>query len=86
MAQTESVQIYCPCQPRDQTSSILFQAKRAEWLTWFRTGNPGSIWDQIISMLWNDVAYRIVNESRRLAEDEQTPRSAQNGLVGRLLD
>lgn len=73
------------CDVADKARLRLFRAKRSEWIDWF-SADRHSIWNQISGMLWNDTAFRTINEARRLAQEKKEPRSVQNGLVGELLD
>lgn len=74
------------CDVADKSNLATFRAKRLEWLHWLSDEPVNSIWSQIAGMLWNYAAFRTANEARRLAQISGEPRSAQNGLIGQLLD
>lgn len=62
-----------------------FREKRSEWMDWLERDVHHNIWDQIHSMMWNDAAYRSLNEARRFASEEN-PTAAVNGMFGELID
>lgn len=62
-----------------------FRTKYSEWIEWYADDPHHSICDQISSMMWNDAAYRSLNEARRFAS-EQNPSASRNGMLGEFLD
>jgi len=74
------------CDVSNVESLNAFRECRTRWLNLMNTEPQHAVWFQIYGMLWNYVAFRVANESRRLAHASGEPRAAQNGLIGELLD
>ena len=55
------------CDVKDRRALIRYRAKREEWLRWYelRDSEPNSIQQQIFSMIFLDVAYRILGATAR---------------------
>lgn len=64
-----------------------YREKRYEWLSWYelRKGEPNTIQQQIFSMMFLDMAYRILASARQSTE-KGAVHSAQNGLLAHFLD
>jgi len=56
-----------------------FREKRSEWMDWLERDVQHNIWSQIHSIMWNDAAYRSLDEARRFAS-EGNPTAAVNGM------
>lgn len=74
------------CDVVDRELLPRFIAKRTEWLHQLEGDAEHGIWAQITAMLWDDAAFRAINESRRLAAARGGASAALNRLVARLLD
>jgi len=75
------------CDVIDRTALSEYRAKREEWLGWYelRADEPNSIQQQIFSMMFLDIAYRVLALPRRNAgKDLQI--SARSGLLAHILD
>lgn len=75
------------CDVVDRKRLEEYREKRYEWLSWYelRKGEPNTIQQQIFSMMFLDMAYRILASARQSAEPEAAF-SAQSGLLGHFLD
>jgi hypothetical protein len=75
------------CDVGDRARLIEYRAKRDVWLRWYELDKdePNSIQQQIFSMLFVDLAYRILVEPRRTT-DEKLKIAARSGLLAHLLD
>jgi hypothetical protein len=74
------------CDVTDHTALIEYRAKRDEWLRWYEVteGEPNSIQQQVFSMLFFDMTYRILAEARRGNGSATT--EPQSPLLAHLLD
>ncbi len=73
------------CSISDKARLTEFREKRSAWMDWLERDVHHNIWGQIHSMMWNDAAYRSLNEARRFASEEN-PSSAVNGMFGEFID
>ena len=73
------------CSVSDKVLLKEFRAKRSEWIDWLEGDPHHNIWDQIHSIMWNDAAYRSLNEARRFASADR-PTAAINGMFGEFVD
>ncbi len=74
------------CDVIDRTSLAEYRDKRDEWLTWYELDKdePNSIQQQLFSMHFLDITYRIISEARQIKDGSNpTPQSA---LLSHLLD
>ena len=73
------------CDVTDRDSLVQYRARRKEWLGWYelRKDEPNTIQQQIFSMIFLDLTYRILAEPR---QDENRNVSAKSGLLAHLLD
>jgi len=73
------------CDVQDRDALAEYRKKRQEWLFWLKHDEHHNIWLQISSMVWSDMAFRVLNRARRpAAEGEEI--GAHNGLLGRMID
>jgi hypothetical protein len=74
------------CDVVDRERLAKYRAKREEWLGWYESQNdePNSIQQQIFSMIFLDLAYRMLEEPRRDTQNANV--SAKSGLLAHLLD
>ncbi len=73
------------CSVCDKVLLSEFREKRSEWTDWLERDVHHNIWGQIHSIMWNDAAYRSLNEARRFAS-ANNPTASVNGMLGELLD
>ncbi len=73
------------CDVQDKAKLTEFRTKYSEWIGWFDEDPHHNICDQIYSIMWNDAAYRAMNEARKFASEEN-PSAARNGMLGEFLD
>ncbi|MCP4326954.1 MAG: hypothetical protein GY791_00760 [Alphaproteobacteria bacterium] len=73
------------CSVSDKALLTEFRAKRSEWKSWLERDVHHNIWGQIHAIMWNDAAYRSLNEARRFASANE-PTAAVNGMFGELVD
>ncbi len=73
------------CSVSDKALLTEFRDKRSAWMDWLERDVHHNIWGQIHSIMWNDAAYRSLNEARRFASGEK-PTAAVNGMFGELID
>ena len=73
------------CSVSDKARLSAFREKRSEWMDWLERDVHHNIWDQIHSIMWNDAAYRSLNEARRFAS-AKNPTASVNGMLGEFLD
>jgi len=73
------------CSVDDKALLIEFREKRSEWIDWLERDVHHNIWGQIHSIMWNDPAYRSLNEARRFASANK-PTAAINGMLGEFID
>jgi hypothetical protein len=75
------------CDVVDRKRLERYREKRYEWLSWYelRKGEPNTIQQQIFSMMFLDMAYRVLASARQSAEQDVTS-SAQSGLLAHFLD
>jgi HEPN superfamily AbiU2-like protein len=62
------------------------KAKREEWLNRINAEDRNSIQRQICSMIWDAAVFRVINESRRLANNAKEGGVELNGMVHNLID
>jgi hypothetical protein len=75
------------CEAHDRAALIDYRTKRDEWLCWYelRKEEPNSIQQQLFSMMFIDMTYRIVSEPRRDPNGDPNI-AARSGLLAHLLD
>lgn len=73
------------CSVSDKTLLNEFREKSSEWMDWLERDVHHNIWGQIHSLMWNDAAYRSLNEARRFASTDN-PTAAVNGMLGEFVD
>lgn len=73
------------CDVEDQAGLVRFRAKLEEWNGWLFGGENG-IWRQIHHMLWNDAIFRMVNETRRFAAEDDQDYATQAGWLAEIID
>ena len=73
------------CSVTDKALLTEFREKRSEWMDWLERDVHHNIFGQIHSMMWNDAAYRSLNEARRFAS-ANNPTASMNGMFGELID
>lgn len=75
------------CDVLDRKKLERYRVKRYEWLSWYelRTGDPNTIQQQLFSMMFLDVAYRILASARQ-STDQGSTFAAQSGLLAHFLD
>src|SRR4051794_22579243 len=75
------------CDVLDRKKLEWYRVKRYEWLSWYelRKGDPNTIQQQLFSMMFLDVAYRILASARQ-STDQGSTFAAQNGLLAHFLD
>jgi hypothetical protein len=64
---------------------VAYRDKRREWLEWLRGDPANSITHQLYGMMWDDAAFRALNEARRFSSPER-PTGAIAPLLTRLID
>jgi len=69
-----------------QAKTPTLAEKRKEWLEVLSGEDRHSIISQITRMTWDDAAFRVVNEARRLAPRDPDGGRQLNGLMHSLLD
>jgi len=74
------------CDVEDRIALDKYRAKREEWLRWYDLGSdePNSIQRQIFSMIFLDLAYRILAGPR--ATNETSGTATQNGFLAHFMD
>jgi hypothetical protein len=75
------------CDVLDRKKLERYRVKRYEWLSWYelRKGDPNTIQQQLFSMMFLDVAYRILASARQ-STDQGSTFAAQSGLLAHFLD
>jgi hypothetical protein len=75
------------CDVVNREALALYRVKRYEWLSWYelRKGEPNTIQQQLFSMMFLDLAYRILAMARQKT-DQESEVSAQSGLLAHFLD
>ena len=73
------------CSVSDKALLSEFREKRSAWMDWLERDVHHNIWGQIHSIMWNDAAYRSLNEARRFAS-ANNPTASMNGMFGELID
>jgi len=73
------------CDVEDRSALKEFRHKREEWLSWIWSDEYHALQRQIVRMIHNDMAYRVLIEARRCPEDE-SPGAALNGLLASFMD
>ena len=73
------------CSVDDKALLREFREKRSTWMDWLERDVHHNIFGQIHTMMWNDAAYRSLNEARRFASAEN-PTASVNGMLGEFID
>ena len=75
------------CDVVDRKKLQQYRDKRYEWLSWYelRKGEPNTIQQQLFSMMFLDMAYRLLASARQ-SVDQGVTFSAQSGLLAHFLD
>jgi hypothetical protein len=75
------------CDVVDRKKLQRYRDKRYEWLSWYelRKGEPNTIQQQLFSMMFLDMAYRLLASARQ-STDQEVTFSAQSGLLAHFLD
>jgi hypothetical protein len=75
------------CDVADRKKLERYREKRYEWLSWYelRKDEPNTIQQQLFSMMFLDLAYRILASARQSTNHGATF-SAQSGLLAHFLD
>jgi hypothetical protein len=75
------------CDVIDRKTLEQYREKRYEWLSWYelRKGEPNTIQQQLISMMFLDLAYRTLASARQ-STDQGPTLAAQSGLLAHFLD
>jgi hypothetical protein len=75
------------CDVLDRKRLDRYRVKRYEWLSWYelRKGDPNTIQQQLFSMMFLDLAYRILASARQ-STDQGSAFPAQSGLLAHFLD
>jgi hypothetical protein len=75
------------CDVVDRKRLEEYRKKRYKWLSWYelRKGEPNTIQQQVFSMMFLDMAYRILASARQSTE-QGAASSAQSGLLAHFLD
>lgn len=76
---------YDDCDVEDREALTAYRAKRYEWLQWLQNDPYNSINRQLLGMMWDDAAFRALNEARRFAS-LTNPTGAIAPLLAGLLD
>jgi len=63
-----------------------FKAKRESWIECLSGKDRNSIRNQLLRMIWNAAAYRVVNGARRIAPPAKEGGVQLNGLMHRVID
>ena len=63
-----------------------FKSKREDWLKRITLKDRNSIQRQIWSMIWDAAVFRVINESRRLANNAKEGGVELNGMIHSLID
>lgn len=74
------------CDVCDRNLLSDYRKERDKWLLWLDTDPDHSVWRQIRAMLWNDAFFRLVNESRRIANQSRKPSCIFNSDLARFTD
>lgn len=75
------------CDVGDRKRLNEYRDKRYEWLSWYevRKGEPNTIQQQLFSMMFLDLAYRVLASARQSTEQGSAV-AAQSGLLAHFLD
>jgi hypothetical protein len=75
------------CDVLDRKRLETYRDKRYEWLSWYelRKDEPNTIQQQLFSMMFLDLAYRVLSSPRPSASPDLTF-AAQSGLLAHFLD
>lgn len=73
------------CDVEDRTALVAYREKRREWLDWLQGDPRNSINRQLYGMMWDDAAFRALNEARRFSSPEH-PTGASAPLLAGLID
>ncbi|MDB5731101.1 MAG: hypothetical protein JWQ03_996 [Variovorax sp.] len=73
------------CDVEDDKALGAYRDKRHEWLEWLEGDPRNSINRQIRGMMWDDAAFRALNEARRFSSPEY-PTGATAPLLAGLID
>lgn len=74
------------CDVQNKALLAEYRTKRNGWLEQLTGDEEHSIWHQIHSMMWNDAVFRLINETRRLAADNNLQGAVRNGMLGEFID
>ena len=74
------------CDVMDKKRLKQYRVKRSEWLHLLDGDQEHALWKQIAVMFWNDAVFRLINESRRLAEEGKYRSASRNGALASLID
>jgi hypothetical protein len=74
------------CDVIDHAALAEYRAKRDEWLRWYELSKdePNSIQQQLFSMHFLDMTYRIISEARQVKDSSNS--ESQSALLSHLLD
>lgn len=73
------------CDVEDRTALVAYRDKRREWLEWLQGDPRNSINRQLYGMMWDDAAFRALNEARRFSSPTH-PTGATAPLLAGLID
>jgi hypothetical protein len=73
------------CDVEDREALVAYRNKRREWLEWLQGDPRNSINRQLYGMMWDDAAFRALNEARRFSSPVQ-PTGATAPLLAGLID
>ena len=68
------------CSVSDKALLSEFREKRSEWIDWLERDIHHNIWNQIASIMWNDLFYRSLHEARRYSS-ENSPTASANFML-----
>ena len=74
------------CDVMDTERLKQYRVKRNEWLHLLDGDQEHALWKQIALMFWSDAVFRLINESRRLAEEGKYRSASRNGTLASLID
>jgi len=76
----------CDCDVEDKERLAVFRAKLKTWKDCLESQDVHSIFQQISSLLWNDIVYRTYNEAVRLSNETKDPSTGVPATLLQLLD
>jgi hypothetical protein len=74
------------CDIVDKDALTAYRNKRTEWLHLLNGKDDHAVCRQISAMLWNDVVFRVANETRRLSRKAGYPSSSRNWSLAQFMD